>query len=71
MKKFKVIQCPNCGNYQVSQTTTSFKCFVCGKSRIMNPKSKLGLGVNVINSFDTGNEASLFIQEYKRIKHNL
>ena len=70
MKPFKVIQCPNCGNIQVSQTSTVFKCFRCGKSKTFNPKSKLGLGVKVLASFDTGNEAALFVQEYQRVKHN-
>jgi len=71
MNKFKVIQCPNCGNLQVSQTTTSFKCFRCGKSKTLNPKSKLGLGVKIIGSFNNSLDASKFIQEYKRIKYDL
>jgi len=68
MKKFKVVQCPKCGNIQTSQSLLIFKCFRCGKSRTMNPKSRLGLGVKILDSFDTGIEAAKFVQEYLRKK---
>jgi hypothetical protein len=71
MKNFRVIQCPSCGNVQVSQTSSTFKCFRCGKSRTFNPKSQLGLGVKILASFDTGEQAAKFVQEYQRVKHDL
>jgi DNA-directed RNA polymerase subunit M/transcription elongation factor TFIIS len=71
MNSFKVIQCPNCGNIQVSQTESVFKCFKCGKSKTYNPKSKLGLGVKILASFSSGAEATKYVQEYKRVKYDL
>jgi len=68
MSNFRVIQCPNCGSIQSSASTTVFKCFGCQKSKTINPKSKFGLGVKVLQTFDNGKSAALFIQEYKRLK---
>ncbi len=66
--RFKVIQCPSCGHVQSSQSNTTFKCFRCGKSRKMNPKSKLGLGVKILASFESGIQAAQFIQAYQQKK---
>ncbi len=66
MKKFKVVQCPNCGSVQSSQTTIIFKCFRCGRSKTVNPKSRLGFGIKILESFDTGDEAAKFVQEYQK-----
>jgi len=67
---YKVIKCPYCGNVQVSQATKVFKCVICNKSKKINPKSKLGLGVQVL--FQTANpkEATLYVQEYKKQEYN-
>lgn len=69
MSNFRVIQCPNCGNLQSSASNTVFKCFRCQKSKTINPKSKFGLGVKVLKTFDNGKSAALFIQEYTKLKN--
>lgn len=69
MKKYMVVQCPHCGNLQSTSSATVFKCFRCGKSRKMNPKSKLGFGVKILAAFDDSAKAARFIQEYTRLLH--
>ncbi|MBW3011174.1 hypothetical protein KY335_02595 [Candidatus Woesearchaeota archaeon] len=64
--KYRVIQCPNCGNLQSTSSTTTFKCFRCNKSKTINPKSKLGFGVKILAAFDDSAKAALFIQEYTK-----
>jgi uncharacterized Zn finger protein (UPF0148 family) len=61
MKRFKAIVCPKCGFVQSTEAEGSIKCFGCGKSTVF---SKL----KVLQTFDTGQQSALFIQEYKKQK---
>ena len=68
---YKVVQCPSCGKVQSTTADKTFKCFGCGKSRTINPKSKLGFGLKIIKTFNSGEDAAKFIIEYTKQKHNL
>ncbi|MCK4670802.1 MAG: hypothetical protein KAT43_06375 [Nanoarchaeota archaeon] len=68
--RYRIVQCPNCGNLQSTSSTAVFKCFRCNKSKKLNPKSKFGLGVKVLAAFDESAQAAKFIQEYTRLLHS-
>ena len=61
MKRFKAVVCPACGCVQSTEAVSAVKCKRCGKSRQFT-------ALKILKTFDTGKEASLFIQEYTRLK---
>jgi len=65
---FRVVQCPNCGTVQSTQAEKTFKCVRCNKSKTINPKSKFGLGIKILKSFQSGEAAARFIIEYTNLK---
>ncbi len=70
IKKFKVIKCTKCGRISVSSATKLFKCNYCNKSTTIFKKSELGLGVNLIKSFDDPKSASDYCRVAKDLDEN-
>ena len=60
-KKFKIVRCKKCSQLQV-MGGTNFKCKICNTTTKLKLKSKFGLNLNVIKSFDTGTEAEKFLK---------
>ena len=67
IKKFKVVQCNKCGQWQVMGGLL-FKCKRCNKSTKLRLKSKFGLNLKLIKSFDTGMEAQKFLKVFNEEK---
>ena len=63
IKKFKIVQCNKCGHYQV-MGGLNFKCKICRKTTKLKLKSKFGLHLKYIQSFDTGLEAQKFVSKF-------
>lgn len=63
IKKFKVVQCCYCGHYQI-MGGLNFKCKICNHSTKLKLKSKFGLHLKYIKSFNTGLEAQHFISKF-------
>ena len=61
MKRFKIIVCPNCGCVQSTEAESTIKCKRCGKSKQFK-------ALKILKTFDTGQQAALFVQEYTKLK---
>ena len=66
MNSYKVIQCPKCGQVQVSGSKV-LQCKYCGKSTALVGKSG-EMRVKVVANFGSPQEAAVFIREYKEKK---
>lgn len=68
LKQFLVIQCRKCGHYGIGQTNNLLKyiyhCKICNKTTKIKLKSKWGLNLKLIKSFDTGLEAQKFLSKF-------
>jgi hypothetical protein len=60
MLKFKIIRCKHCGRCSVTSKEKVFKCIYCRKSESFFKKKILGLAVNLLKSFESGHEASIY-----------
>lgn len=67
IKKFKIIQCHKCGQMQI-MGGWNFKCKICRKTTKLKLKSKYGLNLKLIISFDTGLEAQKFLSKFNEEK---
>lgn len=63
IKKFKIIQCNKCGHWQIMGGLI-FHCKICNKTTKLKLKSKYGLNLKLIESFDTGLEAQKFLSKF-------
>lgn len=64
IKAYKIVQCRFCSQWQI-MGGLKFKCKYCAKSTNLKLKSKSGLNLNLLASFDTGLEAEKFLREYQ------
>ena len=69
IKKFKVIQCKYCGQFQI-MGGLNFKCKICNKSTQLILKSKFGLNLLLLAHFDTGLQAQKWLKEFQNNKIN-
>jgi len=70
LKKYKVIQCPNCGNISSCMSNITFKCIFCNKSRKIKKVKEFGLSVKVLKSFDDPREATNYCRVAKDVIQN-
>lgn len=65
LKKFKIVQCPNCGAVQVTQARKACECFYCGKR---NPFRVKGMWNLNLWETDDWQEAVRVCQEQKMMR---
>ena len=72
LKQFLIIQCKKCGHYGVGQTNKilkySYHCKICNRTTKIKLKSKYGLNLKLIESFNTGLEAQKFLSKFNEEK---
>ena len=70
LKRYKVVQCPNCGKIGTSMAVINYKCIYCGKSRKIKKKNDFGLSVKVLKDFDDPRECGNYCRIAKDAYEN-